>query len=263
MPLAGFFSRGRHFNSKGAIDMDKGWMIVVGAMLASGVAAAQEAPALKTQKDKISYALGMDLGNQLRKQAIEVDPALFGQGLKDALAGGEMLLTEKEARDAILVLQADLKTKEAGKRKDPDETNAGNDAETALLAAYNKRAGDEFLAENKKKDGVVTLPSGLQYKILKAGDGKKPTEADTVVCHYRGMLANGTEIDSSYQRNQPATFSVKSVIPGWREALQLMAVGSKYQLFIPPELAYGERGTERGIGPNATVLFEVELLDIK
>jgi len=243
--------------------MDKGWVIVLGAMLASGVAAAQKTPALNTQKDKISYALGMDLGNQLRKQGIDVDPALFGQGLKDALAGSEKLLTEKQARDAILVLQAELKQREADKRKGPDEDSAENGAETTLLAAYNKRAGDEFLAENKKKEGVVTLPSGLQYKIFKAGDGKKPTETDTVVCHYRGMLTNGTEIESSYKRSEPATFAVKSVIPGWREALKLMAVGSRYQLFIPPELAYGERGTNSGIGPNSTILFEVELLDIK
>jgi FKBP-type peptidyl-prolyl cis-trans isomerase len=243
--------------------MDKGWMIVLGAMLASGVAAAQETPKLNTQKEKISYALGMDLGNQLRKQTIDVDPALFEQGLKDALAGGQMLLTERQARDAILVLQAELKKRDADKRRGPDENNAENDAEAALLAAYNKRAGDEFLAENRKKEGVVTLPSGLQYKILKAGDGRKPTEADTVVCHYRGMLTNGTEIESSYNREQPATFAVKGVIAGWREALKLMAVGSKYLLFIPPDLAYGERGTNSGIGPNSTILFEVELLDIK
>jgi FKBP-type peptidyl-prolyl cis-trans isomerase FklB len=172
--------------------MEKGWIVVLGAMLASGVAAGQETPKLTAQKDKVSYALGMDLGNQLRKQAIDVDPALFGQGLKDALAGGEMLLTEKQARDAILVLQAELKKREADKKKGPDESDAGNDSETTLLAAYNKRAGDEFLAENKKKEGVVTLPSGLQYKILKAGEGKTPTEADTVVCHYRGMLTSAT-----------------------------------------------------------------------
>jgi FKBP-type peptidyl-prolyl cis-trans isomerase FklB len=174
-------------------------MIVMGAMLASGVAAAQEIPPLKTQKEEVSYALGMDLGNQLRKQAIDVDPALFGKGLTDALAGGETVLTEKQARDAILVLQAEFKKKEAEKRKGPGE----NEAEDALLAAYNKKAGDAFLTENQTKEWVVTLPSGLQYKVLKAGDGQKPSQADTVVCHCRGMLINGTEIDSSYSRNQP------------------------------------------------------------
>jgi FKBP-type peptidyl-prolyl cis-trans isomerase len=242
--------------------MDNRSVILVGALLV-GVAAAQQAPALQTQKDKASYALGMDLGNQLRKQAIDVDPALFGKGLKDALAGGETLLTEKQVRDAILQLQAELKKKESNRRKGIRENDEAGEAEAGLLAAYNKKASDGFLAENKTKEGVVTLPSGLQYKIVKAGDGKKPTETDTVVCHYRGTLTNGTEIDSSYKRNQPATFPVKGVVAGWREALQLMSVGSKWELFIPPQLAYGEQGTSSGIGPNTTVLFEVELLSIK
>jgi FKBP-type peptidyl-prolyl cis-trans isomerase len=239
--------------------MDNRWVIVVGALLVAGVSAAQEAPALKTQKDKASYALGMDLGNQLRKQTIDVDPALFGRGLKDALGGGETLLTEQQVRDAILQLQAELKKKEANRRKGTEE----NDVEAGLLGAYNKKASDAFLAENKTKEGVVTLPSGLQYSIVKAGDGKRPTDADTVVCNYRGTLTNGTEIDSSYKRNQPATFPVKGVIAGWREALQLMSVGSKWELFIPPQLAYGEQGTSSGTGPNTTVMFEVELLAIK
>jgi len=238
--------------------MDNRSVILVGVLLAAGVAAAQEAPALQTQKEKISYALGLDLGNQLRKQAIDVDPALLGKGLKDALAGGETLLTEKQVKDAIFGLQAELKKKESNRRKGIEE----DDAEAGLLAAYNKKASDAFLAENKTKDGVVTLPSGLQYKILKAGEGKKPTEADTVVCHYRGTLTDGTEVDSSYKRNQPATFPVKGVIAGWREALQLMSVGSKWELFVPPQLAYGEQGNT-GIRPNTTVLFEVELLAIK
>ena len=239
--------------------MDNRSVILVGVLLTAGVAAAQEAPALQTQKEKISYALGLDLGNQLRKQAIDVDPALLGKGLKDALAGGETLLTEKQVKDAIFGLQAELKKKESNRRKGIDDSD---DAEAGLLAAYNKKASDAFLAENKTKDGVVTLPSGLQYKILKAGEGKKPTEADTVVCHYRGTLTDGTEVDSSYKRNQPATFPVKGVIAGWREALQLMSVGSKWELFVPPQLAYGEQGNT-GIRPNTTVLFEVELLAIK
>jgi FKBP-type peptidyl-prolyl cis-trans isomerase len=261
MPLAGFL-RERHLGMihKGANDMGNEWKILVGVLLAAWVSAAQEAPALKTQKEKVSYALGLDLGNQLRKQAIDVDTALFGKGLQDALAGGEKLLTEQQVRDAILELQAELKNREANKRKGIDEND---DADAALLAAYNMKASDAFLAENKTKEGVVTLPSGLQYKILKAGDGKRPTEADTVVCQYRGTLTNGTEIDSSYTRNQPATFAVKGVIAGWREALQLMSVGSKWELFIPPQLAYGAQGNTGGIRPNTTLLFEVELLDIK
>jgi FKBP-type peptidyl-prolyl cis-trans isomerase FklB len=130
-------------------------------------------------------------------------------------------------------------------------------------AEDNKKQGNAFLAENKTKEGVVTLPSGLQYKILKAGGGKTPTDADTVECHYRGTLLNGTEFDSSHLTGKPATIKVTAVIPGWKEALKLMPVGSKWQLFIPPQLAYGERGAGHEIGPNATLLFEVELLAIK
>jgi len=134
---------------------------------------------------------------------------------------------------------------------------------TKELAEKNKQAGEAFLAENKKKDGVVTLPSGLQYKILKAGDGPKPSAEDTVVCQYRGTLIDGKEFDSSYKHNQPATFPVNRVIKGWTEALQLMPTGSKWQLFIPPDLGYGDRGAGADIPPDATLIFEVELVSIK
>jgi FKBP-type peptidyl-prolyl cis-trans isomerase len=235
-------------------------IIIFAVALVSGTAAAQDAPALKTQKDKVSYAMGMDLGNQLRKSSIEVDPAVFAQGLKDSLSGAKTLLTEEQVRTAIAELQAEMKRKEAARRKGTSEENS---LEADLLPAYNKKAGEAFLAANKTKEGVVTLPSGLQYKVLQAGNGKKPTEADTVVCNYRGAFIDGTEFDSSYKRNQPATSAIKGVIPGWREALKLMAVGSKWQLFIPPELAYGEKGSSGAIGPNATLVFDVELLAIK
>jgi FKBP-type peptidyl-prolyl cis-trans isomerase FklB len=224
-------------------------MMALGMVLLAGVAVAQDAPALKDQKEKRSYALGMDLGNQLRKMSIELDPDLFAKGLKDALTGSKTLLTEAEVRAAVSELQAGLKLGVAQARK------AG--------AENNKKAGDAFLTENQKKEGVVTLPSGLQYRILKAGDGKKPTIDDTVVCHYRGTLVDGTEFDSSYKRNQPATFPIKGVIKGWTEALQLMPVGSKWQLFIPSDLAYGERGAGTAIEPNATLIFEVEILSIQ
>ncbi len=217
-------------------------------LFALGVVA-QETPALKSPKEKRSYALGIDLGRQLRNNLIEVDPDLFSQGLKDALAGGKTLLSEEEVRTAIAELQAEMKARVAEARRMSGEDN--------------KKAGDAFLAENKKKEGVVTLPSGLQYKILKAGEGKKPTANDTVVCNYRGTLVNGVEFDSSYARGTPATFPVNGVIKGWTEALQLMPVGSKWQLFIPPDLAYGERGAGAQIGPNATLIFEVELISIK
>ncbi len=219
------------------------------ALVALLPAAAQNAPALKTSKEKMSYALGMDLGKQLKNNLVEVDPDIFAQGLKDSLAGGKTLLTEEEVRAAITELQAEMKRKIAEARK--------------MGAEDNKKAGEAFLAENQKKEGVVTLPSGLQYKILKAGEGKKPALEDTVVCNYRGTLVNGVQFDSSYDRGQPMTFPVKGVIKGWTEALQLMPAGSKWQLFIPPQLAYGENGAGGTIGPNATLIFEVELVSVQ
>jgi FKBP-type peptidyl-prolyl cis-trans isomerase FklB len=236
------------------------WMMVLGMGLLAAVVAAQDTPVLKSKKDKVSYALGMDLGNQLRKLSVDVDPVLFGQGLKDALSGSKTVLTEEEVRAAVSELQAELKQKQGEASKSIDDSKA----ELALLAGYNKRAGDAFLAENQKKEGVVALPSGLQYKILKSGEGKKPTIDDTIVCHYRGTRLDGTEFYSSYTQDQPMTFVLKGgVIKGWAEALQLMPVGSKWQLFVPPQLAYGERGASGKIGPNETVIYEVELLAIK
>jgi FKBP-type peptidyl-prolyl cis-trans isomerase FklB len=209
----------------------------------------QNASTLKTQKDRASYALGMNLGVNLHKQSIDIDPALLLQGLQDGMAGGKMQLSEDEARAALTELQNDVRKKQQEKMQQAGEAN--------------KKQGAEFLAANKGKEGVVTLPSGLQYKILNAGMGPKPTASDSVVCNYRGTLVDGTEFDSSYKRGQPATFPVGGVIKGWTEALQLMPVGSKWQLFIPSELAYGERGTGADIGPNAVLVFDVELLSIQ
>jgi FKBP-type peptidyl-prolyl cis-trans isomerase FklB len=204
---------------------------------------------LKTEKDKFSYSLGMKMGENLHKQEVPVDPAILSRGLRDALAGSKTLLTDEEAQAAIMQVQKEMHDKMQTKR---DAEGAGN-----------KKVGEDFLAENKGKDGVVALPSGLQYKILKAGTGPKPTTSDTVECNYRGTLINGTEFDSSYKRGQAATFPVNGVIKGWTEALQLMPVGSKWQLFIPADLAYGERGAGGDIGPGETLIFEVELLSIK
>jgi FKBP-type peptidyl-prolyl cis-trans isomerase FklB len=213
----------------------------------------QTALTLKTPKDKASYAVGLNvgrnLGAQLRQQSVEVDQAILLRGVKDALAGGKTLLTDDEAKAALSQLQADTRNKQMEKMKVVSETN--------------KKEGLDFLGANKTKQGVVTLPSGLQYKILAEGTGPKPTDMDTVVCNYRGTLINGTEFDSSYKRGQPASFQVNGVIKGWTEALQLMPVGSKWQLFIPPELGYGDRGSGPNIGPGATLIFEVELLSIQ
>ena len=213
-------------------------------------AAKSETPSpFGTQKDKVSYALGMNIAASLRRQPIEINPDVLAQGLKDGMAGGKTLMTEDEARATLTQLQAEMQTKQAEKMR--------------LATENNKKEGEAFLAANKTKEGVVTLPSGLQYKILKAGTGPKPTASDTVVCNYRGTLINGTEFDSSYKRGEPATFPVGGVIKGWTEALQLMPVGSKWQLFIPPDMAYGTRGAGGDIGPNATLIFEVELLSIQ
>lgn len=212
-----------------------------------------QATPLKTEMDLRSYALGIDLGGQLRKLSVDVDPTVFARGLADGLAGGKTQMTADEVKQAIARLQAEVK----GRQVTPStETEAAK-------AEINRRAGESFLATNAKREGVVTLPSGLQYKIVTAGTGRKPGPGDTVVCQYRGTLIDGTEFDSSYARNQPATFAVNGVIPGWTEALQLMTVGSKWQLFIPPALAYGERGAGDKIGPNSTLVFEIELIAIK
>jgi FKBP-type peptidyl-prolyl cis-trans isomerase len=210
---------------------------------------------LKTQKEKASYALGMNVGKgleaNLHQQSVEIDQAILLRGMKDALAGGKTLLTEDEMKAALDLMQTEMRTRQEEKMK--------------LAAEASKKVGEEFLAANKAKEGVVTLPSGLQYKILTEGTGPKPAATDTVSCNYRGTLLDGKEFDSSYKRGQPLSIQVKGVIKGWTEALQLMPVGSKWQLFIPSDLAYGDRGADprSGIGPGATLIFEVELLSIQ
>jgi FKBP-type peptidyl-prolyl cis-trans isomerase FklB len=204
---------------------------------------------LKTPKDKASYAIGMNIGKGLHKDSVDVDPAILLRGLKDGMAGGKTLLTDDEAKSAMVAIQADLRKKQ--------------EAKMAIAGDANKKEGDEFLAANKTKEGVVTLPSGLQYKILKEGTGPKPSASDSVVCNYKGTLIDNTEFDSSYKRGQPATFPVGQVIKGWTEVLQLMPVGSKWQVFVPSDLAYGPRAPGGAIGPNATLIFEIELLSIQ
>jgi FKBP-type peptidyl-prolyl cis-trans isomerase len=214
---------------------------------------------LKTQKDKFSYALGMNTAKRmsegLNKQSVPFDPAILIRGMKDGFAGGKTLLTDEEAQAALKVVQDELRAKQQSKMQETEEANK-------KIAEANKKEGEAFLAENKAKDGVVTLTSGLQYKILKEGTGPKPAATDSVVCNYQGTLINGKEFDSSYKRGQPATFPVNGVIKGWTEALQLMPVGSKWQLFVPSDLAYGVSGRPP-IEPNATLIFEVELLSIE
>lgn len=202
----------------------------------------QEKAQLKTQKDSVSYAIGHDIAKNLKKQSFDIDPDILAKGLKDVMTDVKPALNDTQSQAAIMSYQQHMMNVQSEK---------------------NKAAGDAFLAENKKKDGVVTLPSGLQYKVEKMGTGKKPKAEETVTVHYIGKLVDGTEFDNSYKRGAPATFQVNGVVKGWTEALQLMPVGSKWTLYLPPDLAYGERGAGQVIPPNATLIFEVELLSIK
>ena len=233
------------------------WIVAAGLGLLAMQAQAQNAgaPATQpgqtapsTQKDKVSYGVGVQVARSLKSQGLDINPDLLVQGLKDALAGQKLLMTDEELNNTMAALQQELAQKEAQAK--------------AKEATDNKKAGDAFLADNAKKDGVVSLPSGLQYKIVKAADGRKPTDADTVSCNYRGTLIDGTEFDKN-QPGQPASFQVGAVIPGFKEGLKLMPMGSTWQFFIPPQLAYGERGAGNVIGPNTTLVFEVELISIK
>ena len=224
-------------------------IICLGAVCIASIGLAQDKAQLKDQKDKASYSIGYDIGETFKKQNVELNPdTLFG-GLKDALAGKEALLTKEDREKTLQAFQKEMMEKQIAASKEAATKNAAE--------------GEKFLAENKKKDGVKTTASGLQYKVLKEGSGPSPKETDTVVVQYKGTLIDGTEFDSSYKRNEPASFQVNRVVKGWIEALQLMKAGAKYQLFIPSSLAYGERGAGQLIGPNATLIFEVELLSIK
>ena len=202
----------------------------------------------KTPKEKISYIIGVQLGNDMKRESIELDPAFVAKGLQDLLLGNELLIGDKEAKDFVAAYQKEKAARLAEERK--------------KLGEKNREEGVAFLAKNKEKEGVKTLPSGLQYKVLKEGAGRAPKATDTVVTQFKGTFINGAEFDSSYRRNEPMTLRVNAIIPGWTEALQLMKEGSKWQLFVPPELAYGEQGAGP-VGPNATLIFEVELVAVK
>lgn len=222
--------------------------LALALLLLSGTAMSDEPTTLNSATAKNSYAVGASLGGSVRQLTIEINRELVRQGFEDALSGSKLQMSAEEVRATVLQLQREQKEKKALVAKTAGEENLKN--------------GEAFLDANKNKEGVVTLPSGLQYRIVKPGKGAKPTVQDKVVCHYRGTFIDGTEFDSSYSRQQPATFSVARVIKGWTEALQMMPVGSKWQLFVPANLAYGERGSGR-IGPQTTLIFEVELIAIQ
>jgi FKBP-type peptidyl-prolyl cis-trans isomerase len=227
-----------------------GFGLLAGATVAEEPAkpAAPSESILKSPKEKLSYTLGQNIGKTFKAQGIEIDLDVFLRGIKDASGTEPGLLTEEEMRAVLMSLQQELSTRQAEKAK--------------VLSEKNKKEGEAFLEANKTKEGVKTTESGLQYKILKAGDGKTPKAEDSVTVHYRGTLIDGTEFDSSIKRGQPAKFQVGGVIKGWTEALQLMPAGSKWQIFVPSALAYAERGAGPLIGPNAVLIFEVELVSI-
>jgi FKBP-type peptidyl-prolyl cis-trans isomerase FklB len=210
---------------------------------------ADEKLELKDQKDKESYSLGYQFGQTLKAQGMDINLDVYVTGIRDALGGKGPLMSEEEIRAILTEVQKRVMATRQRGLKEKGEKNLAE-----------SRA---FLEENKKKEGVKTLPSGLQYKVLVEGSGKTPKATDTVTVHYRGTLINGAEFDSSYKKGQPATLEVKGVIRGWGEALQLMKEGSKWQLFIPPELAYGERGVGSQVPPNSTLIFEMELISVK
>ena len=231
--------------------MNKKWMVGVGviSLMVSSVWAADPAsPSLTTDEDKVSYSIGADLGKHLKLQGISINPVFFTKGIEDGLNGATTLLTDDEMK-AVL---SDFQKKMMAKRV----------AEMSKQSDENKTSGAAFLAANKAKPGVVTLPSGLQYKVVTAGKGAKPTKDDTVTVEYTGTLIDGTVFDSTEKSGGPATFKVTQVIPGWTEALQLMPVGSTWELYIPANLAYGERSVGGLIGPNQTLVFNVHLLSI-
>jgi FKBP-type peptidyl-prolyl cis-trans isomerase FklB len=201
---------------------------------------------LDDAKARLSYGIGMNLGMQWRDQDVDVDPDILLQGMKDAMRGGPLRMTEDEMRQTLTAYQEEHRARLTAKRQQ--------------MAATNLAQSREFLDQNRSQPGVVELPSGLQYRVLEEGEGEAPRPTDLVTVHYRGTLIDGTEFDSSHRRGQPANFNVSNVIPGWTEGLQLMKPGARYEFFIPPNLAYGERGSGPIIGPNAALIFNVELI---
>jgi FKBP-type peptidyl-prolyl cis-trans isomerase FklB len=222
---------------------------VLAVLLLVSQAMGQEKLVLKDQKDKVSYSIGTDIAGSLKKQSIDINGDALVQGIRDVLSNSKTLLAEEEIRAILTSFQKEMLAQQVERNKE--------------AVVKNKKEGAAFLAENKKKEGVVTRPSGLQYKVISAGTGKSPKATDTVVANYRGKLLDGTEFDSSFTRGEPANFQVTGVIPGWTEALQMMKTGAKWQVFIPAELAYGERGVGNIIPPNSTLIFDIELISIK
>jgi len=230
---------------KGEPEMKAPGVIVFSVLLSISQVHAEQAPVLKNQKEKMSYIMGMDIGRSLKAQSVDIDLDILIKGLRDTVTGSKPLLTEEEIREAMIQLQKEMVERQRA------------------FIEKSKKEGEAFLSGDKKKEGIVSLPSGLQYRVIKEGTGRKPKLTDQVTIHYRATLLDGTEFDSSYRRGQPDTFQVNETIPGLMEALPLMHEGSKWLLFIPPNLGYGDRDGGNQIGPNTNLIFEVELLAIQ
>lgn len=226
-------------------------LVVVATMglFVSSAMAATDVTTLKTNADKLSYSIGSDLGKNFKRQAIEINPAVMAQGITDAMNNGKSLLTDAQMKEVLAQFQKDIMAKRA--------------AEFSKKSVENKTIGEKFLSENKAKSGVVTLASGLQYKIIKNGSGVKPTKEDMVTVEYTGHLINGEVFDSTAKSGKPATFKLSQVIPGWTEALQLMPAGSTWEVYVPASLAYGDRNVGGPIGPNETLIFNIHLISVK
>jgi FKBP-type peptidyl-prolyl cis-trans isomerase FklB len=222
--------------------------LVAGVLTLSHPCSAGEPVELKDQNEKANYSIGYQIGGDFRRQGVAITPEVLISGVEDALSGAESRMTDEEMRDTLVSLK---------QRTASAEQEAGQQATQDNLAK-----GEAFLAKNATREGVTTLPSGLQYKVIKAGSGPSPKRTDQVTVHYRGTLIDGTEFDSSYSRNQPATFRLDRVIPGWTEGLQLMRQGATWQLYIPARLAYGESGSGARIPPNSALVFDVELIKV-
>lgn len=222
--------------------------VAMGLAMSTAIAAT-DTPALTTDMDKLSYSIGSDLGKNFKRQGIEVNPEIMAKGIKDGMAGGTLLLTEQQMKDVLTKFQKDIMAKRT--------------AEMTQKAEENKAKGEAFLAQNKSKQGVVALPDGLQYKIIKSGTGAKPGKEDTVTVEYTGRLISGEVFDSTEKTGKPATFKLSQVIPGWTEALQLMPEGSTWEVYVPANLAYGSRSVGGPIGPNETLIFNIHLISVK
>jgi FKBP-type peptidyl-prolyl cis-trans isomerase FklB len=225
------------------------YLTPLAALALVATALADHPTPLKDQRDKASYSIGVNIGGGIKSNALDLNTEALIAGIQDGIAGAKPQLTDKEREETLMAFEQEMTKKETERLKE--------------VAEKNKKEGAEFLVANKAKDGVKTLPSGLQYKILAEGNGAQPKPTDQITVNYRGTLLDGTEFDNSYKRGSPATLTLTGVIKAWSEALPLMKTGAKWQLFVPADLAYGEQGAGRVIGPNSTLIFEIELVGIK